>query len=475
MNDIRVRFAPSPTGALHVGNLRTALYNWLYAKNMQGSFILRIEDTDAQRCSSDAENKIFSSLAKLGLKWDEGPDIGGPHTPYRQSERSEKYETAIKTLLDNGSAYHCYCSTADLEADRKKFITAGHPPRYSGKCRNLSEEERSDLKLTDIKPSVRFKVERGTLEINDGVRGHISFNLSDIGDFIIARSDRAAAYYLASIADDVDMKITDVIRGEDHLSNTPKQILVARALGKTAPRYHHLSIIQGADGKKLSKRSGSLDISTLLDSGYAPVAITTAIAMLGWSGVSGKGPEPLEEMAKRFNLKKVSKAPCHFDPARLDHINAKAIKQMPAEKLIEILKPVMVGFPFEKFSDEKLFKIIDAVKESIHNPSEALLHAEQFIKMDEPDPVSLETLNSDEARNVCDALKKSVAELEMLTDETFRSVVESVSSVTGLTGKKLYAPIRALVTGKSSGPKLVDIFTILGRDEILKRIEKFVS
>ncbi len=458
-----------------MGNLRTALYNWLYAKNMQGSFILRIEDTDAQRCSSDAENKIFSSLAKLGLKWDEGPDIGGPHTPYRQSERSAKYETAIKTLLENGFAYHCYCSEADLEAERKKFIASGKPPRYSGKCRNLPVEQISEFKAGKIKPSVRFKVERGVLKINDGVRGHVSFNLSDIGDFIIARSDGAAAYYLASVSDDMDMKITDVIRGEDHLSNTPKQILVARALGGTPPRYHHLSIIQGSDGKKLSKRSGSLDISTLLDSGYAPVAITTAIAMLGWSGVSGKGPESLEEMAKRFNIKKVSKAPCHFDPARLDHINAKAIKQMPSEELIAILKPVMVGFPFEKFSNEKLFKIIDAVKESIHNPSEALLHAEQFIKMDEPDSASLQTLNSNDVREVCAILKKSVAEFEMLNDETFNSVVKSVSSATGLTGKKLYAPIRALVTGKSSGPRLVDIFTILGRDEILKRIEKFVS
>ncbi len=472
MSKTRVRFAPSPTGSLHVGNLRTALFNWLYSNKTGGAFILRIEDTDLERSNPEAEKELMSSLHKLGLTWDEGPDIGGSFGPYRQNERGERYKNAVKRLLESDAVYLCYCSTEELESERKAFIAAKKPPRYSGKCRNLTDEERSRYEGEGIAPSYRFKVEGGKVEFLDGVRGHVSFKASDIGDFIIVRSDGSAAYYLASALDDIEMEITDIIRGEDHLSNTPKQILIMKALGATPPKYHHLSIILGKNGQKLSKRSGSADVASLLNSGYLPNAINTAIAMLGWSGVAGKEAETLEAMAKKFDISKVSKAPSHFDPDRLDHINSKAIKKTSAKELIPILKPVMEGFPFEKFDEPVLLKIIDAVKDSIQTPSDAMSHAEQFVKLLEPDDNIRETLNTPETRMVMKSLKSAIEQINVVDEGEFKTMIKSVSSATGLGGKKLFQPIRAIVTGRAHGPSLKDIFSILGREEILKRIKE---
>lgn len=477
MSKPRVRFAPSPSGSLHIGNLRTALFNWLFARRSGGSFILRIEDTDVERSRATHEAEIISSLKRLGLEWDEGPDIGGPFEPYRQSGRGERHAKALEALKEAGAVYPCFCSPDELEAERKALIAAGKPPRYQGKCRNLTATEREKMFAGKGPPSYRFKVEGDAVEFLDGVRGHVSFQTRDIGDFIVTRSSGSASFYLATAVDDLDMKITDVIRGEDHLSNTPEQMLIMRALGKEPPRYHHLSIILDVDGKKLSKRGGALDVAYLLDSGYTPEAVTTAVAMLGWSGVAGDSPESLESMAEKFDIAKVSKAPCRFDEARLDHLNARALKDMPPEKAFAVIGPLLKhsGFPFESFSDDQALRIASAVVDTIHAPSQAPAIAELFTRLPEPDEGALSALSGKEAQDTLIALERALEKTDCLDDEAFHAVIESVSSATGLKGGKLLKPVRAAITGRTKGPGLADLFVILGKEETLNRIRKTLS
>lgn len=473
MSVVRVRFAPSPTGALHAGNLRTALFNLLYARNKGGKFILRIEDTDAEKSDLGQEKKMMNTLRQLGLGWDEGPDVGGPYGPYRQSERKNRYADALETLIAKGAAYPCFCTPRELEQDRRTLISQNKPPRYLGRCRNLSEGERKEREKAGAVPSFRFLVEGAKIEFTDGVRGKVHFKTADIGDFVLTRSNGEAVYYLASAVDDIDMKITDVIRGEDHLSNTPKQLLIMRALGKAPPKYHHLSIILGMDGQKLSKRADSADIGTLLVKGYQPEAINTALAMLGWSGVNGKEALSIEAMAEKFDLSKVSKSPSSFDPARLEYINSKAIKKLSSAEFLKIIRPILEEglFPFDKFPEAKLNKIMDAVRDSIHSPIEAIHHARQFVEPGKPDKKAEEILAGQGAKETIGAFKKTVAQMDNIGGDSLDAVIKSLTSQTGLKGKELFLLVRIALTGRSTGPKLKDLFDTLGRDEILTRIE----
>ncbi|MDH5639426.1 MAG: glutamate--tRNA ligase, partial [Nitrospinota bacterium] len=287
----RVRFAPSPTGPLHVGGARVALFNWLFARRVGGKFILRIEDTDAARSTPEYEAKIIKSLRRLGLTWDEGPDIGGPCGPYRQIERHAAYQDVAERLAAKGITYPCYCSEEELEKERKQMISRRLAPRYSGKCRAISSEARTQKEAEGIRPATRFIMPEGeTIHIKDEIRGGVTFETSDLGDFIIVRSDGSASFLLASAVDDAQMGISHIIRGEDHLSNTPRQMMIIRALGGAPPHYAHLPMVLDEKGKKLSKRVGATDILELLDSGHAPEAINTAMAMLGWAGVDGSEP-----------------------------------------------------------------------------------------------------------------------------------------------------------------------------------------
>lgn len=474
MSGIRVRFAPSPTGSLHIGNLRTALFNWLHARKTGGKFILRIEDTDSARYAEGAESSLIDALKRLGLNWDEGPDVGGPHAPYRQSERLEKYRDAVGRILKSGDAYPCYCSESELEAERKAMSASGRPPRYSGKCKTLSPAERAGLERGGIKPVIRFMVEDRAISFHDGVRGDVSFNTRDIGDFVLMRSDGVAPYYMASAYDDVDMRITDVIRGEDHLSNTVRHLLIMRAMGATPPRYHHLSIILDADGKKLSKRAGALDVAGLLNGGYLPDAINTSVAMLGWAGVTGKEALPLSKLAEAFDISKVSRSPAHFDPERLDHINAKALKSITPQIALETLRPLMerAGFPFGDFSQETLEKISTAVASSVHTPQDAGWMSLQFAKRLDLDDEAVEALCAPEAKPAVAALIGAVKDGASLDYDSYEPLMKSVAEAAGVKGKNLFKPIRAALTGRVSGPNLKDILAIIGPDEALRRLNE---
>lgn len=472
MSVIRVRFAPSPTGSLHVGNLRTALFNWLYARKHCGVFILRIEDTDTARSTREAEEELLRSMRMLGLDWDEGPDIGGPHAPYRQSERAEKYREAVERLLDAGHVYPCYCSAEELETERKKQSAAGQPPRYQGKCRNISAGVRAEFEKRGVKPSYRFRVEKDAVEFHDGVRGNLRFMTRDIGDFIVTRSDGTAAYYLASALDDIDMEITDVIRGEDHLSNTPKQLLLLKALGASAPNYYHMPMILDKQGRKLSKREGAVNVAQLLADGYLPDAILTSIAMLGWSGVTGKEAETLAMLTEKFDINRVSRAPAHFDAERLEHVNMRALKSLSAEEFGEVMRMRLqeAGFPFDKFTGEKFSRVMTAVKESIHSPNDTGFIASQFAGKLPPDEEARAALSEPGAEEAVAALRGAVGEMNGTGETDYHTVMNTVTAATGLKGKKLYTPIRAALTGRTSGPNLKDIFEVLGAEGILERL-----
>src|SRR3990172_2476123 len=338
-NKIRVRFAPSPTGYLHIGNVRTALFNYLFAKKHNGSFILRIEDTDFDSVKKEYEDSILEDLKWLGLNWDEGTDCGGDYGPYRQSERINLYREHADRLLNEGKAYQCFCSPEELERKRKESLSKGLPPRYDGKCCNLSREEIVSYEQKGIKPSIRFKVETGLIEFEDMVRGKMTFKGSDIGDFVILRSAGVAASNISVTVDDALMKITHVIRGEDHLSNTPRQILLNQAMGFDIPEFAHLSMILGPDKSRLSKRHGAESVKELREEGYLPEAVINYLSLLGWSSEDGREIMPLNDIIKNFSIERVSKSPAVFDIKKLRWINSHYIKNKDIAELTELSIP----------------------------------------------------------------------------------------------------------------------------------------
>ena len=306
MENIRVRIAPSPSGNLHIGTARTALFNYLYAKKTGGEFVLRIEDTDLERSNQEYTQNIFDSLKALGLQWDEGPDVGGKYGPYYQSERFDIYPKYAQILLDKGYAYECFCTPEELEAEKEEAMKNHRAYVYSRKCMNLTEEEKAGLRAKGIKPSIRFKVEHKELIFNDLVKGELKFDTNLIGDFVIMKSNGTPTYNFAVVIDDMLMKISHIIRGEDHISNTPKQILIYEALGAEVPKFGHLGMILAPDRSKLSKRHGATAVSDFVKQGYLTDALINFVALLGWAPSDGVEIKPVDEIAKDFRIHDVS-------------------------------------------------------------------------------------------------------------------------------------------------------------------------
>src|SRR6185503_19677133 len=313
---VRVRFAPSPTGDLHLGNVRTALYNWLYARHMRGVFILRVEDTDKERSTEAHCENLLDIMKWLGLDWDEGPRVGGPYAPYKQSERTSIFEEHLDRLKAKNLVYPCYCSEEELDLERKRQLGRGHMPKYGGKCKKLTKEETKKLDAEGKTSVLRFIVPPGAVVVQDEVRGEVIFPDDQIGDFVLTRSDKSPTYNFTVVVDDALMKVTHVIRGEDHLSNTPKQILIYQALGYALPKFAHLSIIKGADGQKLSKRHGETSVESYKAKGYLADAFLNYLALLGWAPKSGEILS-LKQMADEFDLTHVGKSGAIFDPVKL--------------------------------------------------------------------------------------------------------------------------------------------------------------
>ncbi len=454
---IRVRFAPSPTGFVHVGNARTALFNWLLARKSGGSFILRIEDTDVERSTKEYEEQLLQDLRWLGLDWDEGPDVGGPYGPYRQSERLHLYREHALKLIEEGKAYYCFCSPEELEEERKKALQEGRPYIYPGKCRNISLEEAKRRVEEGEKASVRFKVpEKGTLEFNDLVRGRLSFDLSLIGDFIILRSNGMPSYNYAVVIDDHYMKITHVIRGEDHISNTPKQILIYEAFGWEKPEFAHLSMVLGPDRSRLSKRHGATSLSQFRQEGYLPEALMNYLALLGWSPPDGKELLTRGELVEKFSLDRVSRASAVFDYGKLRWLNHQHMRLLSPEKLAERLLP---------FVEEKLLHpdrdFLRLCAELLLDSSYTLKEmALQIFSLLEFEPVAKDEGASQalegKGREVILAFAGKVKQ-----GRKVEQVLREVSKEVGVKGRELYLPLRVAITGASQGLELQSVFKII--------------
>ena len=460
---MRVRFAPSPTGQLHVGNARTALFNWLLAHGKDGTFILRIEDTDAERSTRESESSILEDLRWLGLDWDEGPDVGGMHGPYRQSERLHLYASYANELLNGGTAYYCFCSPQQLESDRQSDLAAGKPPRYRGTCRKIAITEAEARIDRGERPVIRFRVpESAEIKFGDLVRGEVVFNTEVIGDPVIVRSDGRPQYNFAVVVDDALMEITHVIRGEDHISNTPRQLLLYQALGFTPPEFAHLALVMGPDHTPLSKRHGATSVAEFRARGYLPEALVNYLALIGWS--PGGDEELLEigELARRFNISDVGHSAGVFDPEKLAWMNrhymkAAAPSRLTAESMRYFsargfvtrrtdaaAEYVMSLLPMAVGSVDRLEEIPDRLRFIFDfDPSSALGRSEVASVLHEPG-----------ARDVIAALAEELQGTPRLDRDSFRAAANRVKQRTGQKGRALFHPIRVALTGESGGPEL---------------------
>jgi nondiscriminating glutamyl-tRNA synthetase len=446
---MRLRFAPSPTGLLHVGNARTALFNWLLARGQGGTFVLRIEDTDTERSTRASEDGIGHDLQWLGLHWDEGPDAGGPYPPYRQSERLDVYAAHAATLLDTGHAYWCFCSANQLEQERAAALAAGAPPKYSGRCRALSRQEAEARRSAGEAAALRFMVpaERD-VTFTDVVRGEVTFHTSVIGDPVIVRSDGGPAYNFAVVVDDALMQITHVIRGEDHISNTPRQLLIYEALGYTPPAFAHLSLVMGPDHAPLSKRHGATSVSEFRARGYLPEALVNYLALLGWSPGDGEELMAIDELARRFDVARVSHSAAVFDTEKLAWMNRHYMKVCEPGRLVTLVMPWFDGKPPAAVA--AVLPLAIGAVDRLEEIPERVAFVFEWNRDEAARLVAAEPAGA----TVVAAFADAIAESGPLTKDSFRAAATRAREATGIKGKALFHPIRVALTGLESGPEL---------------------
>jgi glutamyl-tRNA synthetase len=455
---LRVRFAPSPTGNLHVGNARTALFNWLLARGSGGAFVLRVEDTDAERSTIESEQSILEDLRWLGLDWDEGPDMGGPHGPYRQSEQLDLYRSTAGSFIERGLAYYCFCSPDQLGAERQAALAAGLAPKYSGRCRAIDPAEARRRIQTGEPAAVRFAVPpRGDLTFRDLVRGDVTFHTDVIGDPVIVRSDGRPAYNFAVVIDDVRMRITHVIRGEDHISNTPRQILIYEALGRTPPAFAHLSLVLGPDHAPLSKRHGATSVSEFRERGYLPEALVNYLALLGWSPGEGQELVPIGEMARRFDLSKVGHSSAVFDIGKLSWMNRHYMKEAPAPRVARDALKYFARAGYVTHGTEAsigyLESLLGMAVGSVDRLEEIPDRVAFIFDWDAARATALVRAEPDGVRAV-QAFAGEIAPIGPLDRDAFRAAAARAREKTGLKGRTLFHPIRVAVTAAESGPEL---------------------
>jgi glutamyl-tRNA synthetase/nondiscriminating glutamyl-tRNA synthetase len=461
---MRVRFAPSPTGHLHVGNARTALFNWLLARHAGGTFILRIEDTDVERSTGAAETAIYDDLRWLGLEWDEGPDKGGPHEPYRQSERVHLYQRYAAQLLAEGHAYHCFCSPELLERDRQAALAEGRPPRYAGTCRTLEARIVRERLSRGERAAVRFIVpEARQVTFDDVVRGTVTFTTDVIGDPVILRSDGYPAYNFAVVVDDATMGVTHVVRGEDHVSNTPRQLLIYEALGLAPPVFAHLALVLGPDHAPLSKRHGATSVAEFRERGYLPEALFNYLALIGWSPGHDEEILPAQELARRFRLEDVGRSAGVFDESKLAWVNRHYLKAADPGRLAMLLadhlrragRAGQVGAEGLGYL-ESLTGIVSTAVDRLDQAADRLeflfgYDAEQSLRREE---IAAEFADPT-ARGVVHELALLLEAAPRMRDrETFRSQVQALRGRTGQKGRALLHPVRVALTGELQGPEL---------------------
>ena len=460
---MRVRFAPSPTGHLHVGNARTALFNWLLARGNGGTFILRIEDTDVERSTQVSEAAIFHDLGWLGLNWDEGPDVGGARGPYRQSERLHLYASYAKELLNAGHAYYCFCSIAQLDADRQSAIAEGRPTQYAGTCRRLTRDQTDARIAAGERPAIRFRVpEDREVAFEDVVRGEVRFQTDIIGDPVIVRADGHPAYNFAVVIDDALMEVTHVVRGEDHISNTPRQILLYEALGFTPPAFAHLALVLGPDHSPLSKRHGATSVAEFRAKGYLPEALTNYLALIGWSPGHGDELLPIDELARRFSLEGVGHSAGVFDEEKLAWVNRHYLKMADPIRIAELAVPYFNEAGVQMAPSSRGFEFLASAMPMATGSVDRLDQVPSrlaFLFDYDPEAALRDERVGGEMRDagaqaVVRALAEELATAPRLDRERFRATANAVKARTGQKGKALFHPIRVALTGRAEGPEL---------------------
>jgi len=475
--DIRVRIAPSPTGPLHIGTVHTALFNWLFARQKGGKFILRIEDTDKERSKEEYISDITDGLSWLGIDWDEGPERDDPYGPYKQSKRQEIYQKYAQELLNGKKAYHCFCTSEELQKERHDQESKKQPPKYSGRCRNLSEAEIAKFKADGRKPCVRFIVEGKIVKFKDLVKGDVEFDTNLFGDFVILKSDGVPTFMFAGAIDDSLMKITHVIRGEDHLSNTPRQILLLDALDFATPEYGHLPLILNPDRTKLSKRKNPTSISADFESkGYLPEALVNFIVLMGWASKTGEEIWTLTDLINEFDFDAVGKSPSIFDQQKLDWFNGYYIRKLPIGELASLALPFLQGSGLEN-GKEKLLVVLSLVQERIKVISEVPDLIDFFFKPPQgyKDILIVKGSNLEKTKL---ALEKALEHLEEENDfgrDSLEHLLRAVARKYGLNAGEVLWPIRVALTGRDASPGTFEVLEALGKEESLKRIKKAIS
>lgn len=482
--DVRVRFAPSPTGHLHIGGARSALFNYLYARNQGGKFIIRIEDTDQQRNVETAEAKLMSSMRWLGIEWDESIDVGGPYAPYRSMDRLDIYRNHIQQLLEEEKAYYCYCTPEELDKDREEQKAKGEVPKYQGRCRHLTPEQKTQFEQEGRKPSVRFRVlEDREYIVKDHIRGHVTFESNGIGDFVIARPDGIPTYNFAVTVDDHLMKITHVIRGEEHLSNTPRQLMIYEALGFETPDFAHVALILNKDRQKMSKRDETVVqfVEQYRDLGYLPEALLNFLVLLGWSPEGEEEIFTKEQVVEQFSLSRVSKSPSVFDQEKLKWMNNHYIKQQPVERIFELCLPHFkeAGFLPEEPTAEQLEwakKLVALYQEQLSYAAEIAELASLFIRNEiEYDEEARQILAEEQVPTVLKAFYEEIQNSSEFSADDIKQALKTVQKSTGQKGKALFMPVRVATTGQSHGRDLNETLSLLGKEKVSNRLKAFIQ
>lgn len=482
--EVRVRYAPSPTGHLHIGNARTALFNYLYARNQGGKFIIRIEDTDASRNIEGGEESQLDYLKWLGMDWDESIDVGGEYGPYRQSERNDIYKKLYDELLEKELAYKCYCTAEELEAEREAQSAKNEMPRYSGKCRHLSTSEQDALAAEGREPSIRFAVPKGKVyTFKDLVKDNVSFESDGIGDFVIVKKDGVPTYNFAVAVDDHYMEISHVLRGDDHISNTPRQQMIYEAFGWDTPVFGHMTLIVNDSRRKLSKRDESIIqfIEQYEELGYLPAALFNFIVLLGWSPEGEEEIFSKDELISIFDANRLSKSPAVFDKDKLTWMNNQYIKKLSLEQVIELALPHLQKaelVPAELTDEQRQWThdLIALYHDQLSYGAEIVELSAQFFKDSiEYDEAAQKVLAGEQVPEVMAALKVQFEGLETFDAPSIKSAIQAVQKETGHKGRNLFMPIRVVTTGETSGPELPAAIALVGRENAVARVAEYAG
>ncbi|MDY3983898.1 MAG: glutamate--tRNA ligase [Veillonellaceae bacterium] len=479
---MKVRFAPSPTGPFHIGGARSALFNFLLAKKEKGTFLVRIEDTDLARSTKESEENIKAALKWLGMNWDEGIDVGGDNGPYRQTERLDIYKKYVDQLIKEGKAYYCYCTEEELDKEREAQMARGETPKYNGHCAHLTEEQIEQYKKEGRKPTVRLRVPLNqTVAFDDMVRGHIAFESNGIGDFVIVKSDGIPVYNFAVVVDDHTMGITHVIRAEEHVSNTPRQLVIFDALGWQAPTYGHISLILGADKKKMSKRHGATSVDQYRQQGYLPEALVNFLALLGWSPEGEDELFTMDQLIEQFSMDHVAKNPAVFDIDKLNWINFHYMKKLSDEELYELCLPHLqaAGYaPQSPSADEKawLMMLCTCVRDHVSYGAQIVDKVKMFftdsIEEDQEHAADIQAVKDEDTyKTVVAAFKDKLQAMDQVTPGAVKAAIKSIMKETKLKGKFVFMPIRVAITGQMHGADLNYIVTLFGKDKTAARLE----